>query len=81
MTLVETSQVTYAMGGVGKDWNLRTEVLQLDCPGDQIQSCQWKEMSEKLELTRTGHVSIPLPESYDIICNQLTPKIISKQFQ
>ena len=44
------------------------EVLQLDCPGDQIQSCQWKEMNEKMENGRVGHVAIPLPESYDI-CN------------
>ena len=65
---METSQGTYAMGGVGKDWNLRTEVLQLDCPGDQIQSCQWLEMSEKLEYARSSHVSIPIPDSYDI-CN------------
>ena len=44
----------------------RNEVLQLDCPGDQIQSCQWQEMEQKLEVGRYGHVSIPLPESYDI---------------
>jgi len=66
LTLVETSQGTYAMGG----WNgrnSRTEVLQLDCPGDQISSCQWKEVGN-LQFARYNHVSIPVPESYDI-CN------------
>ena len=66
LTLVQTSQGTYAMGGAEYGGKYRTEVLQLDCPGDQIQSCQWKEMEQKLEVGRFGHVSIPLPESYDI---------------
>ena len=69
MTLVQTTQGTYAMGGGWDiDRNYRNEVLQLDCPGDQIQSCQWLEMLEKLEFARYNHVSIPLPDSYDI-CN------------
>ena len=63
-----TSQGTYAMGGDDEDDNERNEVLQLDCPGDQIQSCQWQEMPEKLEVGRFDHVSLSLPESYDI-CN------------
>merc|ERR1711860_429532 len=46
-TLIETTQGTYALGG-----NFRTEVLKLDCPGNQIQSCQWQEMPEKLEVGR-----------------------------
>jgi len=66
LTLVKTSQGTYAMGG--EDKNDRNEVLQLDCPGDQISSCQWLEMPEKLDFARSGHVSIPLPDSYEI-CN------------
>merc|ERR1711860_13169 len=65
-TLVETTQGTYALGGYGS--GSRSEVLQLDCPGNQIQSCQWQEMPEKLEVGRYGHVSLSLPESYDI-CN------------
>ena len=65
---METTQGTYAMGGSDEDRNERNEVLQLDCPGDQIKSCQWLEMSEKLEFARYAHVSIPLPDSYDI-CN------------
>ena len=65
MTLVETSQGTYAMGGVGKDWNLRTEVLQLDCPGDQIQTCQWKQVGN-LQFPRSFPVSFALPESFDV---------------
>jgi len=70
LTLVETSQGTYAMGGSirGRSSSLyRNEVLQLDCPGDQISSCHWKEVGN-LQYTRAGHVSIPIPESYDI-CN------------
>merc|ERR1711860_337991 len=39
LNMVETTQGTYALGG-----NFRTEVLKLDCPGNQIQSCQWQEM-------------------------------------
>merc|ERR1711860_23458 len=71
LTLIETTQGTYALGG-----NFRTEVLKLDCPGNQIQSCQWQEMPEKLEVGREDHVSLALPESYDI-CNgtaTTTPK-------
>jgi len=68
LTLVETTQGTYVLGGEDEDWNSRAEVLKLDCPGDQIQSCQWQEMPEKLEVGRSDHVSLSLPESYDI-CN------------
>merc|ERR1711860_80076 len=68
LTLVETSQGAYALGGRDDDYNERSEVLHLDCPGDQIQRCQWQEMHEKLEVERRWHVSLSLPESYDI-CN------------
>ena len=67
-TLVGTPQGTYAMGGNGD--NRKNEVLQLDCPGDHIQSCQWLEMPEKLEYRRSDHVSIPLPDSYKV-CNEI----------
>merc|ERR1712004_599742 len=66
LTLVESTQGTYALGGF--DGGSRSEVLHLDCPGNQIQSCQWQEMPEKLEVGRFEHVSLSLPESYDI-CN------------
>ena len=66
LNMVETTQGTYALGGYGYDY--RSEVLKLDCPGNQIQSCQWQEMPEKLEVGRNYHVSLSLPESYDI-CN------------
>merc|ERR1712062_794103 len=64
-TLVETSQGTYAMGGLDEDRNRRNEVLQLDCPGDQISStsCQWKEVGY-LQFARSRHVSFPVPESF-----------------
>ena len=68
---MQTSQGTYAMGGDDEDDNERNEVLQLDCPVEQIQSCQWQEMPEKLEFARWRHVSIPIPDSYDI-CNLTT---------
>ena len=64
---MQTSQGTYAMGGEDEDLNERNEVLQLDCPGDQISSCQWKQVGN-LQVARARHVSIALPESYDI-CN------------
>merc|ERR1711860_15272 len=67
-TLIETTQGTYALGGWDEEDNERSEVLKLDCPGNQIQSCQWQEMPDKLEVGRIGHVSLSLPESYDI-CN------------
>ena len=57
-----TSQGTYAMGGYRT-----SEVLQLVCPGDQIQSCQLKKVGN-LQFERDDHVSIALPESFDI-CN------------
>ena len=65
LTLVGTSQGTYAMGGKDEDWNYRNEVFQFDCPGDQISSCQWKQVGY-LQFGRNAHVSIALPESYDV---------------
>jgi len=68
LTLVQTSQGTYAMGGMERDGThliKRKEVLQLDCPGDQISSCSWKEVGN-LQFARSFHVSIALPETYDI---------------
>ena len=68
LTLTKTSQGTYAMGGWDLEGNVRSEVLQLDCPGNQIQNCVWKEMDEKLDVPRFSHVTFPLEESYEI-CN------------
>merc|ERR1712062_368153 len=67
LNVVETSQGTYAMGGWDEDLNERNEVFQLDCPGDQISSCQWKQVGN-LQVARAYHVAVALPESYDI-CN------------
>merc|ERR1711860_194461 len=69
LTLVESTQGTYALGGLAEEDNERSEVLKLDCPGDQIRTCVWKEMDEKLEFARYFHVSIALPESSEIICS------------
>merc|ERR1711983_743995 len=63
LTLVQTSQGTYAMGGSYD--GLSNKVFQFDCPGDQISSCQWKQVGN-LQIARSTHVSIALPESYDI---------------
>ena len=65
MTLVKTSQGTYAMGGKDEYKNARNEVFQLDCPGDQIQTCQWNQVGN-LQFASYDHVSFALPESYDI---------------
>ena len=65
MTLVQTSQGTYAMGGMDEDLNPRNEVFQLDCPDEEISSCQWKPV-ENLHFPRSGHVSFALPESYNV---------------
>jgi len=55
------------MGGYDEDDDNRDEVLQLDCPGDQIQSCQWKLVGI-IQYARYGHVVIPVPESF-ATCN------------
>ena len=55
------------------DYNSRSEVIKLDCQGDRIQSCQWQDIPEQLEVERSHHVSLSLPESYDI-CNWTTTK-------
>ena len=55
------------MGGGDRDRNRISEVLKMVCPKDQIEGCQWQEMEgQKLDNGRHFHVSIPLPESYDI---------------
>ena len=70
MVLVETNQGVLAVGGGGQDegGNLvyRKEILKLFCLDDQIQNCEWEEMQQKLELGRSDHVVIPLPESYNV---------------
>ena len=71
MTLVVTSQGTYAMGGREYGSNYRNEVLKFDCLGDQIQNCQWKNVGN-LQFARAFHVAIALPESSDI-CRDTTP--------
>ena len=80
LTLVETSQVTYAMGGHISSGYLgnesRNKVLQLDCPGGQIQRCQWNEVVN-LKYPRSEHVAIALPESSDICETTTTPKTVA----
>ena len=72
VTLVETSQGLLAMGGIANvndRWSYRKEIFKLTCPDDHIEKCQWKELEQKLDPARSGHVSIPLPESFDV-CNK-----------
>ena len=66
------TQGTYSIGGEDDqrsffedDGNYRSEVIKLDCPGDQIESCHWEDMPEELEVARGWHTSIVLPESSD----------------
>ena len=73
MVLIETNQGVLAVGGLEgdvEDTNFklvaRKEILQLVCLDDQIQNCEWEEMQQKLELGRSDHVVIPLPESYNV---------------
>ena len=69
-SLVETDQGVFALGGdpannySGEKY--RRDILKLVCAGDQIQNCQWQKMAQQLEVPRGQHVSIPLPDSYDI---------------
>ena len=58
LTLVTTSQGIYAMGGLDRG-EPRNEVLRLDCPEDQISSCQWKQVGN-LQSARSRHVAIAL---------------------
>merc|ERR1712062_603805 len=65
LTLMQSSKGTYAMGDSSR--GSVNEVFQFDCQGDQISSCQWKQVGN-LQFARYGQVAIALPESYDI-CN------------
>ena len=66
LTLVETSQGVLAMGGYY--YGEKKEIYKLNCRDDMIKNCRWREMEQKLAEERSNHVSIPLPESYDV-CN------------
>ena len=68
--LVSTSQGIMAVGGYDHT-NIRykDEILQLICQdGQDPNKCRWQEYPQKLDTTRSGHVVIPLPASYEI-CN------------
>merc|ERR1712018_50869 len=66
LTLVETTEGVLAIGG--SDGRSRKEIYKLICPNDQIENCQWQKQEQELEVGRALHVSIPLPESFNI-CN------------
>ena len=68
-SLVDTDRGLFALGGDpdnNYNNNYRRDILRLRCAGDQIQNCQWEKMPQQLEVPRGWHVSIPLPDSYDI---------------
>ena len=62
---MQTSHGTYAMGGDNYGGRATKDIFKLDCPGDQIQSCQWIKVGN-LQIVRSAQVSFALPESYDI---------------
>ena len=65
--LVEINHSIFAFGGYGG--GLRSEVLKLVCENESIGNCQWQEEAGlKLEGGRIIPVAVPLPESYDITC-------------
>ena len=69
-SLVDTDLGVFALGGdPERNYSgdkYRRDILRLRCAGDQIQNCQWEKMPQQLEVPRGWHVSIPLPDSYDI---------------
>ena len=69
-SLIKTSQGLLAVGGAResptspiKRWS---EIYKLNCEDDIIDNCQWEETEHNLLVPRADHVTIPLPESYDI---------------
>ena len=64
LSLVETSEGIFAIGGMDSDQNPRKEILKLSCSGDKIETCKWIEQDQELEIARGGHVAIPLPTSF-----------------
>ena len=52
----------------GYYYGAKKEIYKLKCLDDKIEKCRWQEMEQKLTEERSSHVSIPIPESYDV-CN------------
>ena len=63
LSLVETSEGIFAIGGNDAQM-YRKEILKLDCPGDKIETCEWIEQDQELEIARSFHVAIPLTSSF-----------------
>ena len=67
--LVSTPKGILAVGG-GGSYLYKREIFQLKCPEDQeVSDCHWDEFPQKLQFGRFGHVVIPLPASYEVLCN------------
>ena len=67
---MSTNQGILAIGGRGRKSDERfSEILKLDCQDGKIENCKWKKIESKLDVARSSHVVIPLPESY-VICKE-----------
>ena len=64
--MLTSNQGVLLVGGWDKNTEYRQEIIQLSCQDDAIENCQWFEIEQKLQIPRSDHVVIPLPESYDI---------------
>ena len=65
-SVVSTNQGILALGGRSRGKRRHSEILRLDCQDAIIENCEWKQIVQKMEVTRSSHVVIPLPKSYDI---------------
>ena len=65
-SMVSTSKGILVLGGNSQGVRRHSEILQLYCQDAKIENCEWKPIVQKMEVARSSHVVIPLPESYDI---------------
>ena len=69
--LVSTAKGILAVGGYDyTNLKYNNKIHQLKCPeGQEVSDCYWEEFPQKLKFARYYHVVIPLPASYDLVCN------------
>ena len=70
-SMVSTSKGLLILGGRGRVYRggeliRHSKILQLDCQDAIIQNCEWNPIAQEMEVARSSHIVIPLPESYDI---------------
>ena len=63
--LATTNQEIFAIGGLELEdkWS---QILKLHCPDTQVENCFWQFFDQKLDISRSRDVIIPLPKSFDI---------------